>query len=114
MKKNILKPAMFLLMGALASGAQADMKADDMKAARALFTNAACANCHDMSQKSTGPALTDIAARYRGRKVADELAARIRDGSVGRWGKDDLHPPQGMLDPAEAKLLAVWILNDAP
>ena len=112
--KNIPKSIMILLTGVWVTGAHADMKIDDLKAARTLFANSGCANCHAMDQKSVGPTLKEIAARYRGKKVADELAARIRDGSMGRWGKDDMHPPQGMLEPEEARLLANWVLNDAP
>ena len=112
--KNLHKLIMMLLLSALVTAAHADMKTEDLKAARALFANTGCANCHEMSQKSVGPALKEIAARYRGEKVAEDLAARIRDGSIGRWGKDDMHPPQGMLEPEEARLLANWVLNDAP
>ena len=112
--KKILKPAIGLLIAATAACAHADMKADDIKAARGLFTAYGCANCHEMSDKATGPALKEIAKRYKGKIVASELAGRIREGSTGRWGDGDPHPPQGALEPDEAKLLARWILDGAP
>jgi cytochrome c len=112
--KKVLKLAMMLMAVASAQLAHADMKADDIAAARAMFAGLGCANCHEVSGKSTGPSLKAMAQRYKGKKVANELADRIRDGSMGRWGKVELHPPQGMLEPAEARLLANWVLNGAP
>ena len=112
--KKILKPAIGLLIAASAAVAQADMKADDVTAARALFTGYGCVNCHEMKEKATGPALNEIAKRYKGKNVAGELAGRIRDGSAGRWGDSESHPPQGALEPEEAKLLAKWVLDGAP
>lgn len=112
--KIILKPAMVLLMGLAATSAHADKKADDLATARALFAGTGCVNCHEVNEKATGPALKEIAKRYKGKKVVDELAGRIRDGSIGRWSDEEAHPPQGLLEPEEAKLLANWILDGAP
>ena len=103
-----------LTLGAAASMTNAEMKPADVTAARALFANNGCANCHEMSGKSSGPAMRDIAKRYQGKKINAELAIRIREGSTGRWGDSELHPPQGILEPSEAKLLADWVLNGAP
>jgi cytochrome c551/c552 len=58
--------------------------------------------------------MRDIAKRYQGKKINAELANRIREGSSGRWGNSELHPPQGILAPSEAKLLADWVLTGAP
>ena len=110
--KKILKPAIGLLIAATAACAHADMKADDIKAARGLFTAYGCANCHEMSDKATGPALKEIAKRYKGKNVTAELATRIREGSSGRWG-DLPHPPVAVT-PAEATLMARWVLAGAP
>ncbi len=103
-----------LMMAAWAASAHADITSNDTSAARALFTNSGCVNCHQINEKATGPALKQIAKRYQGKNVRDELAARIREGSMGRWGDDEIHPPQGVLEPQEAKLLAHWVLNGAP
>lgn len=112
--KKILKSAMLVMVAAAANLAHADMKADEVASARALFAGFGCANCHEVSAKSTGPSLKEMAKRYQGKKVANELADRIREGSMGRWGDVESHPPQGVLEPAEAKLLANWVLNGAP
>jgi len=58
--------------------------------------------------------MRDIAKRYQGKKVNAEMAQRIREGSIGRWGDAEAHPPIGVLEPREARLLADWILNAAP
>ena len=111
--KKILKPAMALMIAA-AAGAHAEMKTNDIEAARALFAGMGCVNCHERMEKATGPALKEIAKRYQGKNEANELAGRIREGSMGRWGNEEVHPPQGVLEPEEAKLLANWVLSGAP
>jgi cytochrome c len=103
-----------LTLGAAATLANAEMKPADVTAARALFANNGCANCHEMNGKADGPAMRDIAKRYKGKKINAELARRIREGSAGRWGDSESHPPQGVLEPSEAKLLADWVLTGAP
>ena len=102
-----------LTLGAAASMTNAEMKPADVTAARALFANNGCANCHQIIGKADGPAMRDIAKRYQGKKISAELANRIRDGSTGRWGPSESHPPQGILEPSEAKLLADWVLSGA-
>jgi cytochrome c len=59
-----------------------------------------------------GPSLKEIAARYKGKKVSSEVAKRIIQGSEGRWG-DMAHPSNAALDPADAALIARWILAGA-
>ena len=102
-----------LTIGAAASMTNAEMKPADVTAARALFANNGCANCHAINGKADGPTMRDIAKRYQGKKISAELANRIRDGSTGRWGPSQSHPPQGILEPSEAKLLSDWVLSGA-
>ncbi len=98
----------------VAASAHADISSTDISSARALFEGSGCVNCHQITEKATGPALKQIAKRYQGKNLTQELAARIREGSMGRWGSDEVHPPQGVLEPQEAMLLARWVLNGAP
>jgi cytochrome c len=111
---SLPKLILTLALGATATIASAEMKSADLSAARALFANNGCANCHEINGKSSGPSMRDIAKRYQGKKINAELARRIREGSAGRWGDSETHPPQGILEPSEAKLLADWVLNGAP
>lgn len=110
--KNITKLIVGGAVTVSATFAHAQMKADDLAAAQSLFANNGCAACHSASDAGVGPALKAIAKRYKGKKVVDELAGRIREGSSGRWG-DAAHPPMGALEPDEAKLLARWIQDGA-
>ena len=103
-----------LALSTAANLAHAEMKPADINAARNLFTNNGCASCHEISGKSAGPSMRAVAERYRGKKINSELANRIREGSIGRWGNEEAHPPVGVLEPEEAKLLANWVLNGAP
>lgn len=103
-----------LTLGATVTIASAEIKPADVTSARALFANNGCANCHEINGKSAGPAMRDVAKRYQGKKINTELARRIREGSTGRWGDSESHPPQGILEPSEAKLLADWVLSGAP
>ncbi len=111
--KIILKMATALMVLSLASAAHAQMKAADIAAAQAAFSANGCNNCHDASSRIVGPALKEIADRYKGKKVTAEVAKRIIEGSEGRWG-DMAHPSNAALAPADAKLLARWILTGAP
>lgn len=103
-----------LIFGAHTVMAQAGLKSGDISAARALFANNGCASCHDISERSSGPSMRDIAKRYQGKKVNAVMAQRIREGSIGRWGDAEAHSPIGVLEPREARLLADRILNAAP
>ena len=102
-----------LIAGLVLAGAVSDSQALDKAKARAVFDNNGCASCHQPAEKLVGPSLKDIAKRYKGKKVATEVATRIREGSAGRWG-DMPHPASDLLAPADAELLAGWILSGAP
>lgn len=108
------RPILLLALSTAATLAIADMKPAEISAARELFNNTGCTSCHEISVKSNGPTMRDVAKRYKGKKIQTELATRIREGSIGRWGNEESHPPMGVLDPEEAKLLANWVLSGAP
>ncbi len=86
--------------------------AADNRAGGIAFDNNSCGSCHAASTSTIGPSLKDIAKRYKGKPVAAELAQRIRAGSEGRWG-GPAHPAYEGLDPADALLIATWILGGA-
>lgn len=95
-----------------AASAQAQMKPDELRAAREAYLNQGCSSCHAVSGDLAGPSLKAIAKRYKGKNVTAELATRIREGSSGRWG--DLPHPAVAVTPAEATLMARWVLAGAP
>ena len=113
MKTKFFATAVGLTLAAATAMAHAKMDAEEIAAAQSAFTNSGCIGCHHATDTLIGPALKDIAKRYKGKKVEAEIAGRIREGSTGRWG-DGMHPANGGVEPDDAKLLAKWILNGAP
>lgn len=99
---------LIILVFALLSGFSAS--ATQVNTGQQLFESNACSSCHDATARTVGPALSEIAGRYKGKKVVAELAGRIRSGSQGRWG-DMPHPANEALTPQEASTLAQWILS---
>ena len=111
--KIMLKMATGLIVVMSTTLVQAQIKPADVAAAQSAFSANGCTSCHDASTRIVGPSLKEIAARYKGKKVSAEVAKRIIEGSEGRWG-DMAHPSNAALDPADAALLARWILAGAP
>lgn len=70
-----------------------------------------CLACHGMVHKQVGPGFAQIAQRYRGdSEAAARLAGKIRDGSVGTWGRV-IMPRQTLVSAADAQALAQWVLS---
>ena len=79
--------------------------------ALALARANGCMACHGMVHKQVGPGFAQVAARYREDPAAPaRLAGRIRNGSVGNWGRV-IMPRQSQVDEAQARLLADWVLS---
>ncbi|SDA22970.1 cytochrome c [Nitrosospira sp. Nsp18] len=76
-----------------------------------LAKSSGCLNCHTVDKKLVGPALKDIAAKYKGDPAAaDKLAVKIQKGSQGVWGPIPM-PPNSKVNDADAKTLAQFILS---
>ncbi|WP_353148512.1 c-type cytochrome [Pollutimonas bauzanensis] len=70
-----------------------------------------CLACHQIDQKRVGPSFTLIAQRFVNQEGASEyLANAIRQGGRGRWGAVPM-PAQPQVNPANARLIAAWILS---
>lgn len=75
---------------------KSDGKAETVKVAEPAPYNAAmlelatrsnCLACHAIEKKVVGPALKDVAAKYRGDVAAEDmLVAKVARGSAGVWG----------------------------
>jgi cytochrome c len=71
----------------------------------------ACMACHGLVHKQVGPGFAQIAQRYRNDAEAPvRLAAKIRNGSVGTWGRV-IMPRQTQVSEADAQALARWVLS---
>ncbi len=101
---------MFLgLAGLIGLGAATAAVAQTTDASLARANN--CLGCHQVDRKRVGPAFTVIAQRFAHSDGArDYLAGVIRRGSKGSWGAVPM-PAQTQVSPADARLLADWILS---
>lgn len=83
-------------------------------AGRALVEASDCLRCHGLERHAVGPGFRQIAARYAGRSDAPAyLAGRIREGSVGVWGRT-LMPRHPQITEAQALQMAQWLLALPP
>jgi cytochrome c len=91
--------AMLLAMaaaGVLAAGAVHAQGTDALKAA-------GCLGCHDVEKKKVGPALKDVAAKYKGDAgAAGKLVAKIKEGK----GHPKSKAPEDQLKAAVGQALA--------
>ncbi|APW40543.1 cytochrome C [Rhodoferax koreense] len=70
-----------------------------------------CFSCHGLVHKQVGPGFAQVAERYRNDPAMPaQLAAKIRSGSVGTWGRV-IMPRQPKVSEADARLLAIWVLS---
>jgi S-disulfanyl-L-cysteine oxidoreductase SoxD len=73
----------------------------------------ACLACHGLDNKAVGPAIKDIAAKYKDRADgAAYLAGKIKNGGQGVWGPIPM--PAQTISEADAKRVAAWIMGGAP
>lgn len=76
-----------------------------------LLSKNACTACHAIDRKVVGPALKDIAAKYRNDTgAAAKLAAKIRAGGSGVWGTMPM-PPQPTIKDEELRLIVTQIMQ---
>ena len=77
----------------------------------ATFKKSNCTACHHADKKTVGPALKDIAAKYKADAGAtDKLAAKVRKGGAGNWGTMPMPPTPASVSDADIKDMVQWIL----
>lgn len=75
----------------------------------ALAKSKGCLNCHGIDNKIVGPAYKDVAKKYQGQNVTDQLADKVMKGGGGVWG--GMAMPPNAVSSAEAKQLVTWVLG---
>lgn len=86
----------------------------ELAAGKALVEGADCMRCHGVERYYVGPPFAQIAARYAGRADAPEyLARKIREGSVGTWGRT-IMPRHPQITEAQSLQMAQWLLAVPP
>ena len=80
-------------------------------AGQALVEASDCLRCHGMDRRYVGPSFRQIAARYQDRPdAAAYLARKIREGSVGEWGRTVM-PRHPKVTEVQAQAMALWVLG---
>lgn len=78
---------------------------------KVLMLSLDCKTCHKISEKSVGPAFTEVAKKYPNNKASmDHLMTKVREGGNGVWG-DVSMPAHPALKTTEAKQIISWILS---
>ena len=75
----------------------------------ALAKSKGCLNCHGIENKIVGPAYKDVAKKYQGQNVTDQLADKVMKGGGGVWG--GMAMPPNAVTSDEAKQLVTWVLG---
>lgn len=79
------------------------------QADEALAQSKGCLGCHAVDKKILGPAYKDVAAKYAGQNVVEQLAQKVINGGGGVWGQIPM-PPNSVTS-EEAKKLVQWVLS---
>jgi cytochrome c len=78
-----------------------------------IATKAGCLACHAVDKKLFGPSYHEIAAKYKGDANAPAvLAAKVRKGGTGVWGKAMMFPVSAKkITDADLDDVIAWILT---
>jgi cytochrome c len=77
----------------------------------ALADQHGCTSCHAPDKKSIGPSFKALADKYAGQAdVVATLAAKVRAGSTGVWGKTAM-PAMAHVSEADARTVVAWMLK---
>ncbi len=86
----------------------------DVGAAESLARHSGCNKCHAVEKKKDGPALRDVAAKYRDDEHAeDKLIKHVTSGEMVKFddGHKEEHKKVKTQDLEQTKNLINWILS---
>lgn len=96
------------MMAALSVSATAFAAADG----EALFKKSGCTACHAVAKKLVGPAMKDVAAKYKDDKEAQaRLEKKVRNGGSGSWGAVPMMPTAKSVSDESIKTIVEWALS---
>ena len=99
-----------LLVMVLAAGSL--MLAGQASANQALAQKSGCLACHAVDKKVLGPALKDVAAKYKGDKTAEaKLVAKVKAGGSGVWGPMPMPANSPQVKDEDIKSIVQWVLS---
>ncbi len=104
-----MKASYLVAMTAALSVSAVAFAADD---GEALFKKNNCVACHAVATKTVGPALKDVAAKYKGDKGAQaQLEAKVRSGGKGSFGTMPMPATPKSVSDGDIKTMVTWVLN---
>ena len=105
---NIMNTRCLAMIAALSVSAAA-FAADD---GEALFKKNNCGACHAVAKKAVGPALVEIAAKYKGDKGAQaRLEGKTRNGGAGSFGPMPMPATAKSVSDGDIRTMVTWILG---
>lgn len=79
---------------------------------QALAQKSGCLACHGVDKKVLGPALKDIAAKYKGDKSAEgKLVEKVKKGGSGVWGPMPMPANSPQVKDGDIQTIVKWILS---
>ncbi|MBI5626264.1 MAG: c-type cytochrome [Nitrosomonadales bacterium] len=104
-----MKARYLVAMTAALSVSAVAFAADD---GEALFKKNNCVACHAVAKKTVGPALKDIAAKYKDNKGAQtQLEAKVRSGGKDSFGTMPMPATAKSVSDGDIKTMVTWVLN---
>lgn len=77
-----------------------------------IMTKSGCMACHTKDKKLVGPALKDVAAKYKGQDVVAKLMDKVRKGGAGVYSVVPMAPnPPEKINDADLKTAVEWVLK---
>jgi len=103
------KPALAKLPG---KGLMAvSMSAADSITPEGLFKKHNCATCHAPASRAIGPAISEVAAKYKGQADAmKKMHTKVKVGGAGVWGSIPM-PPHAHVSDGDIEVLVKWMLT---
>lgn len=78
----------------------------------AVFKKSGCAACHAVAKKGVGPALKDVADKYKDDKGAQAtLELKVRNGGKGSFGAMSMPATGKSVSDESIKTMVTWVLN---
>uniref|UniRef100_UPI0040487C3C c-type cytochrome n=1 Tax=Polynucleobacter sp. TaxID=2029855 RepID=UPI0040487C3C len=103
------KPALTKLPG---KGLMAvSMTAAESITPEGLFKKHNCATCHAPASRAIGPAISEVAAKYKGQADAiQKMHTKVKVGGAGVWGSIPM-PPHAHVSDGDIDVLVKWMLT---
>ena len=106
---QIFVSAQYIQGSDMAAGGVGHQQVSEAAMGKNLMLSSDCKACHQIDQKSIGPAYTEVAKKYEKNSVAIAyLAGKIIKGGSGVWGETSM-PAHPDLTETDARRIALWI-----